>query len=1447
MRKNHPSPARLARPVRGTDLLTKAHGGQDHSEFPYGDARRVMSHMKVFPIERGTSHSLPRWLFVVIAILLLAAGVGSRPAAEIPSERDLMPHQALGGAQATLARRAGPPTVSPEYFEHEIDVEFEYLSLEEGLSQSVVLDMFQDQVGFMWFATQDGLNRYDGYEFEIYRHDPTDPTSISSSFVWDIYEDPQGVIWLATNGGGLNRFDRESGQFTSYRAGGSNSTSISSDVVTDIFADREGHLWLSTTGGGLDEFDPALGTFSHYTADPADPGSLSSETVNTVFQDQEGVIWVGTTSGLDRLDPQSGSFVHYRNDPQDPASISGNGVVSIFEDSEGWFWIGTNNAGLNLLDRATGKFSHFQFEADFPYSLSSNIGAFMFEDQTGGIWAGTNGGGLDRFDRETGQFSHLRHDPMDAASLSSDNVISIYQDRSGILWVGTFGGGVNRYDPSKQKFICYQPSPDEDTGLNDPIVWSLLEDRDGVIWIGTNAGGLNRLDRATASFSHFTADPGDPSGLGSNTILSLLEDREGILWVGTLGAGLYQFDRQSGRATAVETPHQTVFDILQDREGALWLASTNGASRLEPHTGEITTYQYEPGNPTSLSDNLIVTVFEDSAGIMWFGTFNSGLSRLDPGGGGFTRFSNDPDNPASIPDNTVLAIFEDSQGVLWLGTVGGGLARLDRDKGTFTTYGESDGLPSNAVYGILEDSDGNLWLSTNMGVSKFNPRQESFRNYDVGDGLQSNEFNQGSYSVNQAGEMFFGGVNGFNIFNPREVRDDPYVPPVVITQFSLFNEPVAVGEGSLLSKEISETHEISLTYRDDFFSFVFAALHYGAPEENQYAYIMEGLDKDWVYTGTRRFAGYTNVPPGKYTFRVIGANRDGVWNETGAALRIVITPPFWQTWWFRILTGAIVIGSIFGGFALRLRREEAQRKQLERQVEERTSELQATLKELQRAKEAAEAANRAKSAFLANISHELRTPLNAILGFSQLMLRPAGSPGADGGGLLPEQKENMGIINRSGEHLLGLINDVLEMSKIEAGRATLNEGPFELDRMLRSLEDMFRLRAQGKGLALDFDLDPGLPTCIQADEGKLRQILMNLLGNAVKFTEQGGVVLRARLIEADKTAGEGPDSMPDSGQTLYIEVEDTGPGIPVEDQERIFDPFIQAHSGGNASEGTGLGLAISRQFSDLMGGRLSVRSDLGRGSLFVLQLPVKSLDRSAMEDLKPARRVVRLAKGTPIYRLLAVDDSQANRKLLCQLFQPLGFEVREAENGAEAISVWDDWDPHLIWMDMRMPVMDGYQATRRIKSTTKGQATVVVALTASALEEDRAVILSEGCDDYVRKPFREQELFQILERHLGVEFEYQELDSARQVAMPRHLQATGAEEEGQASLLDRLAELPAPWRAGLERAAVLGSTDQLRESIDQIRDRDPALSELLSTWAENFQQQRILDLLREVR
>lgn len=1820
------------------------------------------------------------------------------------------------------------------------ELKFFPISLDDGgFDKGTILTMLQDSQGFVWFGTHNGLHRFDGYQLVSFENDADDPNSLSANSVRALYQDDDGILWLGTWGGGLNGFNPATGQFTRYQPRVGDPNSISDDIVEAIAPDDTGNLWLSTTQG-LNKFDRASGNFTSYQHNPADPHSLSSNEVLSVLVDATGLVWAGTDNGLNRFDPFADRFTH---DPGAPAHLKGMKITALYEDQAGTIWAGTQLNGLINLDPATEQITHYRHDPSDPHSVSDDFVMTLFQDRNGAFWVGTQIGGLNLFDPVTGQFTVYKYEDGNPYSLRANTVHYLYEDQAGALWVSA--GGLSRLDQAKIKFKThYRKQSNNPNSLGGNLVWPIWQGDDNILWVGLNGNGLDRIDRATGQVTHYRHDENDPNSLTSDRVWALYEDSRGDFWIGTFLGGLNKLDRETGQFTAYRhdpddpnsLSNDIVMAIFEDSDSTLWIGSGDGLNRFDRETEQFTSYLVDENNPYSLSDATIRSIYEDSQGVMWLTTIAGGLNRFDRETERFTPYEHNPDDPTSLSHNSTFAIHEDDAGNLWIGTEGG-LNKFDRETERFTAYRKKHGLPNDVVYAVLEDAEGYLWLTTNEGLARFNPATETFRVYDRDDGLQHNEFNIFGYHQNPDDEMLFGGVNGISAFYPAEIQDYAYTPPIIITDFRLFNESVPVGDDSPLQQSIESTDALELARDDYIFSFEFAALDYSGPDKIKYAFMLDGFDQDWNYReADNRFVTYTNLPPGQYVFRVKATNSDGIWSETEQTLALNIVPPWWQTGWFRAILALAAIGLVAGAVRWRVGVNEYQKQQLREQIEARTRDLvksnerllkeiverekieealrrresrtlallrampdlmlniardgtildfeasragtyanpdtlvgrriqevmpphlgqlassqiaetletgematveyqlrseegvledfetrmivsgpdevigivrnitdrkQAEFKlqesrtrlrelftqtqaalaetetyaqrlkllnsmgqqlnlvttetdvfdiatrsilqiiqtdrasitlltddgqnyqiyaligdngglnldtplplagsiiekaiqqrspinitdlsqkeynpssalrkagflsslvvpmtlgdqaigtinvgsknrnaynsrdeellrhiasfmgvtvanlrrttELEAAKEgaeklnqqlyekvteleeahgelrrqrnylaalhdtalallnrldltdllesilehacqmlgiydgifylgtpesdtleqaaaigfpkelpqrslkigeglvgrvwqagetiiipdyaawqerlsgaaytvahytvgvplkidqtvvgvivigatdpdrkispdeielleqfarlsaiavdnarlynqtlqarkSAEAANQAKSAFLANMSHELRTPLNAILGFAQLMERDSNIP--------PTHQESLSIISRSGEHLLSLINDVLEMSKIEAGRTTLHEQNFDLHRLLDDLEDMFRLRAEEKGLQLIVDRTPDVPQFIRTDESKLRQVLINLLGNAVKFTYEGGISLRVRL------NGQQSSQLPNHQTTqttthLHFEVTDTGLGIPSNELERLFEAFVQTSSGEQLQEGTGLGLPISRQFVRLMGGDITVSSQDGHGSTFAFNIQVKPAE--AVDFQAQTRRVVGLESDQPQYRILIVEDTWANRKLLVNLLEPLGFEVREATNGQEGLAIWDTWQPHLIWMDLRMPIMNGYEAAQQIKASDKGQATIIIALTASAFEEQRTLVLSAGFDDFVRKPFRSSDIFDKMSKHLGVRYQYEAVDT----------QDNGRQKRTSLTAAD-LAVLPETWVSELHHAAIRGKDKIIFELLDQIQSDHEWLAEALGQLVHDFRFDKIVEL-----
>jgi signal transduction histidine kinase/CheY-like chemotaxis protein len=659
--------------------------------------------------------------------------------------------------------------------------------------------------------------------------------------------------------------------------------------------------------------------------------------------------------------------------------------------------------------------------------------------------------------------------------------------------------------------------------------------------------------------------------------------------------------------------------------------------------------------------------------------------------------------------------------------------------------------------------------------------------------------------------MFFGGKSGLNAFYPEMLRGNDFAPPVVLTDFKINNKSVEPSENSPLQVDIDYTDELTLSHEDNVFSIEFAALNYVSPDQNQYAYQMEGFDENWtVIDSTSREAKYTNLDSGTYTFKVKASNNDGVWNEEGTSITLTITPPWWKTTWFRGGLVILLAGLVYGGYRARMNLLENRNRQLEAQVAERTQELFI-------AKQDAEIANQAKSTFLANMSHELRTPLNAILGFTRLLIRDEG--------ISPQQHEMLDVVNRSGEHLLSLVDDVLSLSRIEAGRSELTPQAFDLLQMLQDVGMVVRPRAGAKGLAFELELDADLPRFVLADAAKVRQVVINLLGNAVRYTQKGWVKLHAHSqpLAADPATVQ-----------LRLEVKDSGPGIPKEKQDEIFESFVQLERAPHVESGTGLGLAISRSLVTMMNGEISVESEMGQGSSFRVELPVQLAEAEMVAAGEvSAAEVVGLQVGQPEWRVLVVEDNAENRLLLTSLLTHVGFTVKEAENGQEAITQFQEWHPHFIWMDMRVPVLDGYAATPQIRDLPGGKEVKIVAATASALEEEREDILAVGCDDVVRKPFREYEIFEAMAQLLDVKYVYEESGEAP------------PQEQAVELTVGMLAELPPDLLQELQETTLALNSEATLQVIERIADQFPEVAAGLRDLVDNFQMDRLRKLLAE--
>ena len=785
---------------------------------------------------------------------------------------------------------------------------FDHISVEQGLPNVAVTAIIQDHEGYMWFGTLDGLCRYDGYEMVVFRNNQLDTNSISDNVIWALFEDRSQTLWVGTYNGGLNKFDPRTQTFTRYENVKNDPKSLSHNTVRAICEDASGIMWIGTYGGGINSLDSKSGTFQSGTMSTDGPNPPTSGRIRSIMIDPLRRLWIGTRdSGAYVIGPSRKLLHHYVMDPENPNSLPSNSVGPILCTSSGSIWFGTGK-GLAHLDEETGIFRRYTSSPADESGLSDdNITGLQRNDERT-IWVGTFNGGLNLLDETTGRCVHFKTDPSIAGSLSDESIRALYTDNTGNLWIGTSNGGVDKINTERKKFNILKNNPEDPHSLSKGEVWSIYQDRAGTVWIGTDVGGLNKVDLSSGRVTHYVHDPHNHNSPGSNSVSAILEDSEGGLWVGLRPGGLDRFDRTSGRWTHFKNDpldprslsRDAVYALFEDSHHTLWVGTWEGGlDRFDRMESTFTRFLPDPRNSKSISHNRVTAVLEDSDSLMWIATEGGGVNLFNPTRGEFLHFTNDPSNPHSLSNDRAYCLCKDRQGTLWIGTAKG-LNMYDRRTGGFSAYTTADGIASDYVRAIVPDDEGNLWLGTTKGVTRFDPRTNKFKNYDIKNGLQGEEFSGACYRTSDGG-ILLGGPDGVSFFHPEDIVDNPHVPPIVITRFQIFEKPVP-GASSFLADG-----RIHLSYKEDFFSFAFAALDFANPEKNKYAYRMEGFDKDWVLAGNRRYASYTNLNPGSYTFLVRGTNNDGVWNNAGAAVHIVIDPPFWQTWWFRSLVVAAII------------------------------------------------------------------------------------------------------------------------------------------------------------------------------------------------------------------------------------------------------------------------------------------------------------------------------------------------------------------------------------------------------------------------------------------------------------------------------------------------------------------------------------------------------------
>lgn len=1120
-------------------------------------------------------------------------------------------------------------------------IEFDHYTTKEGLSNGYINSILQDSEGFMWIGTNNGLNRFDGISFKTYYFSPKDTNSIFGSAVTSVVEDSQHNIWIMTSNG-LCMYDRKKDHF-SRKTILVNGEKLSDYFLYTCLIDSEGFLWVSAANHGVFRFkiynNPTILkriiNAEMYVLEEDDVDEIYKNNVFSFIEDKDGKIWIaGYSNKLFYLDRAQNKFVSQPINHAEADKFS-NKRKGMFIDRDGDIFITIEDKGLLEWNRKNNNFILYQSN-DLGEGPKGKVLFALAEDKDGLIWIGDrNDQGVTIFNKKTGKFTYCQSDPWDPYSLNTNKINCIYRDNVGSMWVGSIIG-INKFSPGKSKFNRYYSNSNLTDKLSFNNTLCFAEGKNDIVWIGTDGGGLNKLDRKTGKFSYFLHDPGNLNSLSSNSIISICEDHEKTLWMGTFHGGLAMMKDRKFKAFLPNKsdPHsissRNIWYVLEDSKQNLWVATlSSGIELFDRKTERFYHFTHQNGDSTSLCNNSINGLYQDSNHNLYI-TSTNGVSIIDLNAYDFSKshdikFRNllHLDNRNSLSSNNIYCAKEDNEGNLWFGTMASGIDKLDMTTGKFTNYSTTDGLPGNSITSILVDSVNNLWIATDKGLVKFNPKTKEIVVFDPKDGLQNMGFKSWAIKTKD-GEMFFGGPDGFNSFYPDRIKynQNKNIPPVVITGLRIFNSPVKIDEQFnkriLLPNAINETSELVLTHSENFFTFEFIALDYTTPEKNKYAYKMEGFDKHWVQCGTKREANYTNLDAGEYTFRIKASNNDGVWNENGTSIKVIILPYWWATWWFRLLMGLIVIFVLTSIYYLRIRQFENQKILLKRLVAQKTSELQdlnsvlvMQAKELNQTNILLEVRqgqieeqseelfaqkeslvkmnnelhdlNATKDKFFSIIAHDIKNPFNAILGFTSL-LEENFAEWSD------EMKlEIINMVHISSKNLYQLLENLLQWSRSQSGSIEFNPENIELKRLVDGVINLMKGTAEKKNIELIVSL-PENEVTIVADRQMLDTILRNLIGNALKFTNTGGKV---------QVIAESRDVF------VIIKIIDNGVGMKSAVIGNLFKIDANYTSPGTNNEiGTGLGLILVKEFVEKHGGDIRVDSIVGEGSTFYFTIPL---------------------------------------------------------------------------------------------------------------------------------------------------------------------------------------------------------------------------------------------------